>query len=209
MISVRSYNFRMVIGVCGKIASGKTEVMKILARYGFYPIYADKVVFNLYKRGGKCVKKISTVFGKEFLRKDGSVDRVKLRNVVFADSKKLHLLNRTVHPIVYSEIEKILKRVMKSKKKIAIESAYFEKEFTQKFVDKIIWVERSKAEIVRILMRERDFFREIANNAFKLIKKPSKIDYVLKNYGSLVELSELVDAAGVSSSRMSLSIVPS
>ncbi|MEK7126802.1 MAG: dephospho-CoA kinase [Patescibacteria group bacterium] len=194
----------MVIGICGKIASGKTEVMKIFVKRGFYPIYADKIVHGLYKRGGKCSKKIASVFGKEFLKKDGSVDRVKLRDVVFTDSRKLKIINRIVHPVVYSEITKVLKRVMKRKQKIAIESAYFAKEFVQKFVDKIIWIERPKEEIIGVLVKKRGFSKKMAENAFGLIDKPFKVDYVLKNYGSLAGLA---GAVSIFSSRISLSIV--
>ena len=194
----------MVIGICGKIASGKTEVMKIFVEKGFFPVYADKIVHNLYKRGGKCAKKIVSVFGKEFLKRDGSVDRIKLRDVVFADNRKLKILNNIVHPVVYFEITKILKRVIKCKQKIAIESAYFEKDFAKDFVDKIIWVERSKKKIIDVLVKKRGFSRKMADSVFELIDKPANVDFILKNYGSLVELSE---AGSIFSSRMSLSIV--
>lgn len=177
----------MVIGICGKIASGKSELMKILAKKGFYCIDADKIVSDLYKADGEGAKRIEAVFGKKFLDKDGSVNRSFLREAVFTDENKLKLLNNVIHPIVYEKIALLLRNT--DKRKIAIESVYFDEGFLADFVDKIVWVDRSKKEIMNVLKHQRGFNEEMAEKVFELIQKPAKVDFIIVNDAELKHLT--------------------
>lgn len=158
----------MILGVSGKIASGKSEVMKILQRKGFYCIYADKIVHDLYKKGGVGAKKIAAYFGNEYLNANGSVDRDRLREVVFLNSKKRKLLENLIHPEVFEEIVKILKKTRR--KNIAIEAVYFDQNFLRDFVDEVLWVERPKREIIKYLMKERGFSKKLAEKAYGIVE---------------------------------------
>lgn len=156
----------MIIGITGKIASGKSRLMKEYEKRGFYCIYADKIVHDLYVSGGSGAKVISAVFGEKFLNKDGSVDRVKLRDMVFADEAKLKLLNDVIHPLVYEEISDLVKK--NEGKNIAIEATYFDPNFLEDFVDEVVLVERPKEEIIKCLVEERGFTEEMAEKAWAL-----------------------------------------
>ncbi len=180
----------MVLGVCGKIASGKSEVLKILREKGFYCVEADKIVHDLYKKGAQGARKIEVVFGKKFLKENGEVDRLKLRDEVFEDENKLKLLNDIIHPVVYEEIKSVLSR--HHEKNIAIESVYFDSEFLGDFVSELLWIERPKEGILKVLIDDRGFTRDLAEKVFDYIQKPKEIDFVLKNDGSLSKLKEEV-----------------
>lgn len=184
----------MILGVCGKIASGKSEILKILKKRGFYCIDADKIVHDLYQSGKAGAKRIEAVFGGKFLSKDGSVDRVKLRDAVFADENKLKLLNDIIHPLVYEEIAGILAKHGNSAH-VAIEAVYFDENFLNDFVDNLMWVERSREEIMAVLVGEREFSRDLAEKAYDLIGKPSEqeIDFIVENDGDLSTLSSYLD----------------
>jgi dephospho-CoA kinase len=179
----------MIIGVNGKIASGKSEVLKILGERGFYCIDADKIVHDLYGEGGTGAKVVAAVFGDEFLAKDGSVDRVKLRDVVFADEAKLKLLNDVIHPLVYEEIAFLTKA--HEGEDVAIEATYFDPNFLEDFVDKLIWVERPDSEILKVLVEERGFTPELAEKVLNNIEKPADVDFVVENDGDLGDLKIL------------------
>ncbi|MCX6734995.1 MAG: dephospho-CoA kinase [Candidatus Peregrinibacteria bacterium] len=157
----------MVIGITGKIASGKSRLMKEYEERGFYCIYADKIVHDLYVSGGVGAKVLAAVFGKKFLNEDGSVDRMKLRDVVFTDEAKLKLLNDVIHPLVYEEISILMKK--KKSENIAIEATYFDPNFLEDFVDEVVLVERPKEEIIECLVKERGFTVEMAENAWSLV----------------------------------------
>lgn len=180
----------MILGVCGKISSGKSEVMKILKKKGFSLIDADKIVHDLYKKNAVGAKKIAAYFGRQFLRADGSVNREKLRDIVFNDDDDRKMLENLIHPEVYAEIQRLLPKL--HGKNVAIESVYFDQGFLGDFVDKILWVERPEAEIERVLVNERGFGHAMAKKLIDLIQKPAKVDFVINNYGSLQDLAKKV-----------------
>lgn len=180
----------MILGVCGKISSGKSEVMKILAKRGFYCIDADKIVHDLYKKNAVGAKKIVAYFGRGFLRSDGSVNREKLRKVVFSDDDERKMLENLIHPEVYAEIQRLLPKFRG--KNVAIESVYFDQGFLRDFVDKIVWVERPEAEIKKVLVEGRGFSVGMAKKLIDLIYKPAKVDFVIENDGSLKDLAKKV-----------------
>src|SRR3990167_11346783 len=99
----------MIVGVIGQIASGKSEVIKIFKKKGFFCLDADKIVHDLYQANGEGSKRVAAVFGEKFLDSRGAVNRIMLRNEVFADENKLKLLNNIIHPIVFEEIVKLLR----------------------------------------------------------------------------------------------------
>lgn len=180
----------MILGITGKIASGKTEVMKILAKNGFYYIYADKIVHELYKSGGDGAKKIENVFGNGFIYKNKNVNRKKLRNLVFNNPKKLEILNKTIHPLVFKKIRILLNEM--EGKNIAIESVYLDLNSFDGLIDKIIWIERPIEEILKVLINDRGFSENLAKKATKFITKPNKVDFVVKNEGNLSDLKVFV-----------------
>lgn len=177
----------MILGVCGKIASGKSEVLRILKNNGFHCVYADEIVHDSYKSGGVGCKKIAAIFGRKFLNKKGEVDRIKLRDEVFNDENKLKLLNDIIHPVVYEEIAGILAK-FKKPENVVIEAVYFDGDFLNDFVDKLLWVERPKEHIIKVLVEKRSFSRELAEKAVDCINKPNDVDFTLKNDDDLSSL---------------------
>jgi len=180
----------MILGITGKIASGKSEVLKILKKQGFYCIDADKIVYDLYKSGGVGANKIATYFGEKFLNNDGSVNRNKLRDEVFQNDDERKYLENLIHPEVFSVINNLTGR--HKGKDIAIEAVYFDIDFLDDFVDKLIWVARSEDKIIQILLEDRGFDEILAKKLVNLIEKPKKIDFVFENDVSLQNLEKLV-----------------
>src|SRR3989339_1613059 len=140
-----------VLGVCGKIASGKSTVLSVFKKHGWFTIDADKIVHELYKSGMPGQRRISDFFGEEFMKKDGSVNRVKLRGVVFDNAKKLNILNRLIHPLVLAEVLKILSN-SRDVKNVTLEAIYFEDKIFDKVIDKILIVERPISAIKKELI---------------------------------------------------------
>lgn len=178
----------MIIGIAGKIASGKTEVLGILKEKGFKCINSDEIVHELYKEGREGQKKIREVFGEKFLLDNGNVNRGLLRELVFSNLEELEKLNSLIHPLVSDEIGNI-----DLNGNVAIEAAYFDKEHLGKFVDKILFVERNDEEIKKVLMNDRGFSGDMADGVLEFYRKPFRIDYVVENKGSLEDLKLLVE----------------
>ncbi len=181
----------MIFGICGKIASGKSEAMKVFKSKGFYCIDADKIVHDLYLAGGEGAKRIAAVFGNEFLNDVGSVDRRKLRSEVFSDLNKLKLLNNVIHPVVYEKISELLANT--AKEKIAIEAVYFDENFLGDLVDKVVWIDRPKGEIINTLINERGFTQEIAENIYSFVELPLRVDFFVRNDGALENMTKEIE----------------
>ncbi len=179
----------MIIGVSGKIASGKTTVMEILKNEGFSVIFADEIVEDLYQSRGEGAKVVAKIFGKQFLLKNGEVDRKNLRQLVFNDSNQLSILIQKIHPLVIREIKKQLSNIDGD---VIVEAVYFNNELGQ-LVDKMVWVERLRSDILKVLVSKRGFSRKLAAQVYGIIKKPKKVDFVLKNDGKLVDLKNKIN----------------
>lgn len=184
----------MIIAVLGKIASGKSEVVRILQNYGFLCIYADKITRDLYKKGAAGQKKVAKYFGKDFLMEDFSVDRIKLRDVVFSSPKKLKLLNKIIHPLVYKEIMFRLSKLPK-KVNVVLELTYLDDKKLIAMMDKIFWVERPSNLIEKALIHERGFTKILAKRVIKLGIRPKRVDFVIKNDSDFSALNFLVTQA--------------
>ncbi len=96
---------KIIIGIVGKAKSGKTYAGNFFTKLGGTFIDCDKITTELYKKGNIGAKKIETFFGDEFL-KDGAVNRSKLGRFVAKDEKKLRILEKIIHPVILSEVQK-------------------------------------------------------------------------------------------------------
>lgn len=178
----------MVLGVCGKIASGKSEFLRLLGKRDWLCIDADQVVDELYKKGEKGQKRIEELFGREYLNLDGGVNKSKLRDLVYADLNKLKVLNEAIHPLVVDRIAEFLSGVDTSRSNSAIAASYFESGGLADLVDDIVWIERDQQDIEKVLVDERDFSKEMAKRVIDLIGKPKGTSFVIKNNNGLDDL---------------------
>lgn len=88
------------VGLTGNIASGKSSVSRLFAKWGAEIIDADELAREVQGPGSPVLKAIKKRFGAVVIREDGSLDRDALRPMVFSDSRALTSLNAIVHPAV-------------------------------------------------------------------------------------------------------------
>ncbi|WP_153721467.1 dephospho-CoA kinase [Sporosarcina cascadiensis] len=94
----------MIIGLTGSIASGKSTVANMLRDKGYPIVDADVIAREVVEPGSRLLDEIQSVFGKEVIREDGSLNREKLGNVVFGDENKRRRLNELMHPAIRGEM---------------------------------------------------------------------------------------------------------
>ena len=98
-----------VIGITGRIGSGKSTLCKILAgRHRCAVIDADSLGHKALLSDSGIREAVVSRFGSQILDGSGTIDRARLARVVFADSAALNDLNRIVHPWIVEEIQKQL-----------------------------------------------------------------------------------------------------
>jgi len=93
------------VGLTGGIGSGKSEVARRLAERGAVLIDADVAAREVVVPGSPGLARIAAAFGEGVLRPDGSLDRERLGQKVFADPGLRATLNAIVHPLVRTWME--------------------------------------------------------------------------------------------------------
>ena len=88
------------VGLTGGIGAGKSEVSRRLASYGAVVIDADAVAREVVAPGTPGLAEVVQEFGRDVLRPDGSLDRDRLGELVFADESLRQKLNAVIHPRV-------------------------------------------------------------------------------------------------------------
>jgi dephospho-CoA kinase len=87
-----------VIGLTGGIASGKSSVGRFFEENGITVIDADRLSREAVQPGSGCLERITALFGSGILASDGTLDRRRLGELVFADSSKRRQLEALLHP---------------------------------------------------------------------------------------------------------------
>jgi|SRR5215210_5418995 len=189
----------ILIGLTGNIASGKSEVAKMLADRGATIIDADVLAREAVRPETQALKDIVKRWGKDVLRQDGNLDRTALRQIVFADQTELDALNRIVHPGVTRLRDREIARARERGDKIAIcvIPLLFERNLVDEF-DAIVLVDAPRPlRLERLVatrgVEETDAMNMIAAQMPAELKR-ARADYVIENNGSLDDLERDVDA---------------
>ncbi len=183
---------KTVLGISGYIGSGKTEAGNFFKDAGAFFIDADRVVDRIYQVEGDGYKKIKNFFGDEFMKKDGEINRKKLRKFVFSDVNKLKILNGLIHPLVVREIQK---DILSCKDNIVvIEAVYIDSEMMNGLIDKKLWIECDEDKIFSRsgvkAKYDRNTVAEIYNIQIEMKIKPDRPDFVVDNGGSMTDFKK-------------------
>lgn len=179
----------MKIAVCGTIASGKSEVCKLLACR--YPVLnCDDVAKRCYDRTHAAYSSIIQLLGMDVLNYH-DINLKKVANIIFSDDKKRKQLEEIIHPYVKEEILKLNDTVNFVEIAILFECGW------EKLFDKIILVTCDKDIAIKRMMLNRGYSYDQAVLRYKAQLDPkiqiAKADYVIYNNQSLKELELEVD----------------
>jgi dephospho-CoA kinase len=91
------------VGLTGGIGSGKSAAADEFAALGATVVDTDVIAHELTEKGGAAMPSIEKLFGPEAVSADGSMDRKKVRERVFADSAAKRKLEQLLHPMIREE----------------------------------------------------------------------------------------------------------
>lgn len=189
----------ILIGLTGNIASGKTEVAKMLAERGATLIDADELAREAVRPETQALRDIVKRWGSDVLKQDGSLDRQALRQIVFADQSELDALNRIVHPGVtrLRDREIALAKERGDPIVVCVIPLLFERNLVEEF-DAIVLVDAPRpVRLERLVtsrgLEETDAMNMIAAQMPAELKR-ARADYVIENNQSLHDLERDVDA---------------
>ena len=177
----------MVIGITGSFGSGKSTVSKMFARLGAYVIDADEVCHSLMAPSNKVYGRIVRHFGSSILKRDRTVDRKKLAEIVFKERTELNHLNRLVHPEVMRKISKVI-REKKKRKVVVVDAALLVESDFYKKMDILIVVRTGRKIQIARMVRGKSMARKKTLERIRmqvpLKKKLALADFIIDNSGS-------------------------
>ena len=188
----------IVIGLTGGIASGKSTVAKKLSELGAVVIDADKVGHEAFRPHTEAWRKVVAAFGKDILGKNDEIDRSKLAQLVFNDPKALKRLNRTMHPLMHSMVEKRIEALRRQGIQVVVLEATLlvEAKWTD-LVDQV-WVTITPGDtVINRLVSQKGFTDEQAKSRISsqtpISQRAKHADVVIRNDSDMDRLKKKVE----------------
>ena len=91
---------KLVVGLTGNIATGKSAVMGLAQERGAYTIDTDQIVRKILATDSDVQIAIAAAIGPSVRRVDGRIKRRTLGSIVFNDPSALRRLELIIHPVV-------------------------------------------------------------------------------------------------------------
>lgn len=89
------------IGLTGGIGSGKSTVAKLFSEEGVLIIDTDAIAHKLCAHNGIAIPFIIKEFGTSFITQKGSMNRDKMRQLIFSDPVQKTKLEKILHPLIF------------------------------------------------------------------------------------------------------------
>ena len=186
----------LVIGLTGGIGSGKTTVANIFAELGIELVDADIVAREVVSTGTKGLAQIVARFGNDILNPDASLNRAKLRELIFSKDVDREWLNALLHPMIRTEMLNQLDSTQ-SPYSILIAPLLFENGL-DRLVNRTLLVDISpKQQRNRTIIRDSvsaEQVQSIIDSQASREDKLSKADDVIDNHGEISALRSKIIA---------------
>jgi len=196
---IRGGDGRLLLGVTGGIATGKSTVSEMLEQLGAPLIDFDVLARKVVEPGKPAWKDIVEYFGRQVLQEDETVDRKKLSSVVFRDVEKRKKLEGFTHPRIFEEFYRQVGEIAASISEPIIQVSIpllIELNLQYRF-DKLLVVYIPREMQVERLIKRDGISREAAENILKaqlsIEEKVGFADFVIHNEGTLEETRKQVE----------------
>ncbi len=186
------------VALTGGIATGKSYVLGRFREHGVPCLDADELAHEATSAGTDATAAIAARFGDDILGPDGSVNRVKLGPIVFADPAARTELEAIVHPAVYRALSAAIRALESTGEAplvIADIPLLFETRADKQFDRIIVTSCPPEVQIARLVGRG---LSEVAAGQrvaaqWPIDEKVSRADFVIRTDGTFAETNRQVD----------------
>ncbi len=183
------------VGLTGGIGAGKSEVSARLAAQGAVVIDADAIAREVVEPGTEGLAEVVQTFGPEVLLPDGTLNRPRLGDIVFADPELRGKLNAIIHPRVAARMAD-LERAAGPGAIVVLDVPLIAESGRGDAYDMVVVVDAPPRLQVERLVRRRGMTREQARARMQAQASRKQrlaiADIVVDNSGSLAELDRQV-----------------
>lgn len=184
----------IIIGICGTSGSGKSSACEIFSDLGCAVLDCDRIYHEMTNSPSDCLLALVAEFGPKVM-KDGRLDREALREIVFNDAEKLRLLNQISHSYIKEELKKHLRHLSDSGAEcVLLDAPTLFEAGIDAWCDHLIAVTAPKEDKIRRICHRDGLSVQDAMLRLKNQRSDEflieKCDFVLRNNGSLEDLTE-------------------
>lgn len=179
------------IGITGKLGTGKSILLRMMAERGFTSIRSDDLARELMERDPALRETLTALLGPHAYVGD-QLDRAYVASQIFHDRALLEQVEAAVHPVVTEEIERIYGA--HSDGAVAVESALILRTNFREHFDYIILIESPKEASIKRVTREGRLTRTEAEA--RLAEQEygdqacAEADFTIENEGTKEEFEE-------------------
>lgn len=184
------------VGLTGGIGSGKSTIADLFATHGVAIVDTDAIAHRITAPGGPAIAPIAQTFGPQFVAADGSLDRAKMRALVFSDDAAKSRLEAITHPLIRSETERERAAAI-GPYVIVVVPLLIESGAWRSRVDRVLVVDCDVETQIARVMRRNAFSREqvlaiIARQAAREARLAAADDIIVNDAKPLDELAQEV-----------------
>ena len=185
----------MKVGLTGGIGAGKSTVDDLFAKLGAIVIRADELARQVIEVNSSGFNQVITRFGKEILKKDGSIDRAKLAKIVFKDSNALKDLEKIIHPLVRNKTNELIEQQNPEAIIVNEVPLLLEKNMEKLYDFLVIVISSEKNRTKRLLDKglSKEQIRDRMNHQVDDETRKTKADFLVVNDGNLEQLEKDVN----------------
>lgn len=185
---------KIVVGLTGGIASGKSSALSEFRRLGAKTIDCDKIAREVVQPEKPAYKKIVQLFGNEVVQPNRKLLRKKIAEIIFNNPAKRKQLEKIIHPEVLRQMKA---KIAGTRNGLIVADIplLFEAKLSQ-MVDKtvVVWLPLKKQ--IRLLTKrdkisKKEALRRIRSQ-IPLNRKRALADELINNSGSLEQLKKEV-----------------
>jgi len=165
----------------------------------FYTLQVISYTVDVYRKQFEAEKDIVAFFGEQILNKDRSLDRAKLREIVFKDLEKKKKLESFQHPRIFEAFFELVEQYAKQDPNVIIQAVVplLIEVNMQSYFHHVIMVYASEEEQKKRLMQRDSASEELAlsmiRSQLSVNEKKGYCDLVVNNSGSLDETRRQVE----------------
>lgn len=186
---------QLVIGLTGGIGSGKTAVSDAFSEFGIVVIDADVVAREVVEPGEPALNAIAEKFGENILTASGTLDRAKLREIVFNNEADKQWLNNLLHPLIRERMQSQLQNA--DSIYCILSAPLLVENNMQNMVDRVLVVDVPESlQITRTTQRDNQQPQQVQNIINAQANRQQRLDAaddVIDNSGDLKSLKKQVE----------------
>ena len=180
------------VALTGGIGSGKSTVSSKFQKLGAPIIDSDIISRDVVKPESACLHAIINEFGSDILTNKATLDRDKLRTIIFNDDNAKNKLEEILHPAIYQEIENQLSKV-DYPYCITVIPLLVETQAMRHF-DRILLVDTSeKLQIERTVNRDNSSNKIVEKIIKSQVNRKQRLKYADDIINNSIEINELND----------------